>query len=152
MTRPFARLSAVCLLLLCFDSCTMWSDKPVKSWTSATGGEHLEHLFWDTVKAKDWKELDKHLSPTFVYVGPSGIHERPEAMKWFEGLQIADISLAELTVHPSGGDVIVVTYLAHWSGTRGGKPLGSSEFRVTSTWERIDKNWVLISRAHTPPA
>ncbi len=128
----------------------MWGDKPVHSWSSATGGEHLDRLFWDTVKAKDWKELDRHLSPTFVYVGPSGIHERADALHFFENLQISELSLGEFTVHPSGGDVIVVTYIAHINATREGKPLSSSEFRMTSTWQRVDKNWLLISRAHTP--
>jgi len=129
----------------------MWSEKPVKAWASATGGEHLERLFWDTIKAKDWTELEKHVSPDFVYVGPSGIHEKPDAMKYFESLQIADLSLGEMAVHPSGGDVVVVTYVAHINATRNGKPLSSNEFRMTSTWQKIGKDWMLISRAHTAP-
>jgi ketosteroid isomerase-like protein len=151
MTRHIAPFCAACLLLVTLTSCTVWSDKPVKAWTSATGGEHLERLFWDTVKARDWNELDKHLAPTFVYVGPNGIRERADAMKWFQGLQLSDVTLGEITVHPSGGDVVVVTCVAHLMGTRDGKPLTSNEFRMTSTWQRIDKNWMLISRAHTPP-
>ncbi len=129
----------------------MWSEKPVKAWSSATGGEHLERLFWDTVKAKDWKELEKHVAPTFVYVGPTGIREREDAMKWFESLELSELSLGEITVHPSGGDVVVVTCVAHLAGTRAGKPLNNNEFRMTSTWQRVDKTWFVISRAHTPP-
>ena len=129
----------------------MWGEKPVKAWTSATGGEHLERLFWDTIKAKDWIELEKHVSPSFVYVGPTGVHEKADAMKYFESLQISDLSLGDMTVHPSGGDVVVVTYLAHIRATRDGKPLSANEFRMTSTWQKIGKDWMIISRAHTPP-
>ncbi len=148
------RLAALgCALVLCvlsMTSCTMWGEKPVKAWSGATGGENLEHLFWDTIKAKDWIELEKHVSPAFVYVGPTGIHEKPDAMKYFESLQISDLSLGDITVRPSGGDVIVVTYIAHINATREGKPLSANQFRMTSTWQKIGKDWMLISRAHTP--
>ena len=152
MTRHIALCCAACLLLAILTSCTMWSEKPVKAWSSATGGEHLERLFWETVKAKDWGELQKHVAPTFVYVGPSGVHEHDDAIKWFQALQLSDVSLGEITVHPSGGDVVVVTCIAHLSGTRDGKPLSNNEFRMTSTWQRVNKDWLLISRAHTPPS
>lgn len=128
----------------------MWNEKPVRAWASATGGEHLERLFWDTVKAKDWSELERHVAPTFVYVGPSGIHEKLAALEYFEHLQIAELSLGDIIVRPSGGDVVVVTYVAHINATRDGKPLSANEFRITSTWQKVDKNWLLISRAHTP--
>src|SRR5512140_2470917 len=82
MIRRAALSCALVLLFLPATGCTMWNEKPVKAWSSATGGEHLERLFWDTVKAKDWIELEKHVSPSFVYVGPSGINEKPEAMKY----------------------------------------------------------------------
>jgi ketosteroid isomerase-like protein len=128
----------------------MWSEKPVRAWSSATGGEHLERLFWDTVKAKEWSELERHLSPEFVYVGPTGIHEKLAALDYFEKLEIKDLNLGEMTVRPSGGDVIVVTYVLHINATRNGRPLSANEFRITSTWQQIDKKWLLISRAHTP--
>ena len=129
----------------------MWGEKPVRAWDQATGGEHLERLFWDTVKAKQWSELERHLSPSFVYVGPSGIHEKLAALDYFEHLDIKELNLGEVTVRPSGGDVIVVTYVLNINATRNGKPLTANEFRVTSTWQQIDKKWMLIARAHTPP-
>jgi ketosteroid isomerase-like protein len=141
---------AVILIFLLMTGCTMWSDKPVRAWSSATGGEHLERLFWDTVKAKDWSDLERHVAPTFVYVGPTGIHEKLAALEYFEHLQITDLTLGDITVRPSGGDVVVVTYVAHINATRDGKPLSSNKYRMTSTWQKIDKNWLLISRAHTP--
>lgn len=128
----------------------MWSEKPVRAWNAATGGEHLERLFWDTVKDKAWSELEQHVSPAFVYVGPSGIHEKLAALEYFEHLDIKEMSLGEMTVRPSGGDVIVVTYLLSINATRNGKPLSANQFRVTSTWQNIDKKWMLIARAHTP--
>lgn len=136
-------------LLLVLTGCTMWPEKSVHQWQQATGGEHLERLFWDTVKDKSWLELEKHLAPTFVYVGPSGIHEKVAALDYFEQLQIKDLSLGEMTTRPSGGDVVVVTYVMNIDASRNGKPLAAKEFRVTSTWQRIDKNWMLIARAHT---
>ena len=128
----------------------MWPDKPIHAWNSATGGEHFERLFWDTIKDKSWLELEQHISPDFVYVGPSGIHEKLEALEWFQKLQIKDLTLGEMTVHPNGGDVMVVTYIAHLDATSNGKPLSSKEFRMTSTWQNINKKWLMIARAHTP--
>ena len=145
-----AALSCVVLLFLSMTGCTMWPEKSVHQWQSATGGEHLERLFWDTVKDKSWLELEQHLAPTFVYVGPSGIHEKVAALDYFESLQIKDLTLGEMTVRPSGGDVVVVTYVLNIDATRKGKPLSAKEFRVTSTWQQIDKKWLLISRSHTP--
>ncbi len=138
------------LLPLLMTGCTMWSEKPVRAWSSATGGEHLERLFWDTVKAKAWSELERHVSPEFVYVGPTGIHEKLAALNYFEQLDIKELSLGEITVRPSGGDVIVVTYVLNINATRNGKPLSANQFRITSTWQNIDKKWLLIARAHTP--
>ena len=152
MTPRAALTCAVILLVAFLSGCTLWSEKPVRAWSSATGGEHLERLFWETVKAKDWTDLERHVAPTFVYVGPSGIHEKLAALEYFEHLQITDLTLGDITVRPSGGDVVVVTYIANITATRNGKPLSSNQFRITSTWQKIDKKWMLISRAHTPPA
>ncbi len=152
MTRRAALTCAVLLLAASLTGCTKWGEKPVRAWSDATGGEHLERLFWETVKAKDWSELERHVAPTFVYVGPSGIHEKLAALEYFEHLQITDLTLGEITVRPSGGDVVVVTYILNIHATRNGKPLSSDQFRVTSTWQRIEKNWMLIARAHTPPS
>lgn len=128
----------------------MWSEKPVRNWNQATGGEHLERLFWDTVKAKQWSELERHVSPAFVYVGPSGIHEKLAALEYFEHLDIQELTMGEFSVRPSGGEVIVVTYILNINATRNGRPLSANQFRITSTWQQIDKKWVLIARAHTP--
>ncbi len=147
--RRRAALSCALGFFLVMTGCTMWPEKSVHQWQQATGGEHLERLFWDTVKDKSWLELEKHLAPTFVYVGPSGIHEKVAALDYFESLQIKDLTLGEMTVRPSGGDVVVVTYVLNINATRKGKPLSANEFRVTSTWQRIDKNWMLLARAHT---
>jgi len=144
-----AALSSALFSLLLMTGCTMWKQKPVRSWNAATGGEHLERLFWDTVKDKDWSELERHVSPEFVYVGPSGIHEKLAALNFFEHLDIQNLSMGEITVRPSGGEVIVVTYVLNLQATRDGKPLSSGEFRVTSTWQQIDSKWMLIARAHT---
>ena len=136
-------------MFLLMSGCTMWPEKPVHAWDSATGGEHLERMFWDTIKDKSWLELEKHLSPNFVYVGPSGVHEKVAALDYFQSLQIKDLNLGEMTVRPSGGDVIVVTYVLNINASREGKPLSAHEFRVTSTWQQIDKKWLMIARAHT---
>ena len=35
-------------------ACSMWKNPP-KGWAGATGGEQLERLLWEEVKAKNWK-------------------------------------------------------------------------------------------------
>ncbi len=145
-----AALGCAVFLFLSLSGCTLYPEKPVHAWKSATGGENLEHLFWDSVKDKAWLELEQHLAPTFVYVGPSGINEKVAALDYFQSLEIKTLNLGEMTVRPSGGDVIVVTYVLNIEATRKGKPLSAKEYRVTSTWQQIGKKWMLIARAHTP--
>ena len=69
--RVAVRIAVAAVLMLAATGCTMWKNPP-KGWAGATAGEQLERQWWKDVKAKDWKELDKHLASTFTAVTPAG--------------------------------------------------------------------------------
>ena len=124
----------------------MWKEKPVKAWDSATGGEHLERLFWDEVKGKDWNELEKHIAPTCVFVGPPGTLDRAAGLKHLQQFEISDITLGEVVVQPNGGDTIVVTYTAHISGKLNGAAAPPTT-HMMSVWQKVRKDWMLIAHS-----
>ena len=104
--RVVVRLPVMAVLILAAAGCTMWKNPP-KGWAGATAGEQLERLWWKDVKAKDWKELDKHLASTFTAVTPAGTYSREEFLEQLKGLELADYSLGEFNAQLKGsqGDV-----------------------------------------------
>ena len=58
MPGMLKRTALVLLLATTMSSCNLWKNPP-KGWAGATGGEQLERLLWDEIKAKNWAELDK---------------------------------------------------------------------------------------------
>ncbi len=148
MMRRAALVCAVFLLLASTPSCTMWKEKPVKAWDSATGGEHLVRLFWDDVKAKNWSELEQHIAPTCVFVGPSATLDRAGALEHLRAMEITELSLGEFTVQPGGGDTVVVGYTATFNGKSGGHALPAST-HMLSVWQKMNKSWMMIANSVT---
>src|SRR3954454_19595835 len=100
-----ARLQALALisLVLVLSSCSMWKNPP-KGWNGATGGEQLERLFWEDIKAKNWQELDRHLSPTFVANSPAATRDRAASLERWKAYDLQSFSLAEVQVSSAGAD------------------------------------------------
>ena len=127
----------------------MWKEKPVNSWSGATGAEHFERLMWGDVKAQHWVEVEGHLAPTFVSLYPGGTRDRAATMDYFKSLSLTDYTLGDFNTTTNGAD-LVVTYTARISGTYKSQPLSSEPIRMMTVWQQVTKNWIAIAHSETP--
>ncbi len=137
---------AAALLMLMLAGCTAWKEKPVNSWSQATGGEHLERLLWQNVKARKWTELQQHMAATWVWLTPNGPLDRAASLARLQKLQLADYTLGEFQVRPEGPDM-VVTYIATARGTLDGQPLPEQPQRMLTVWQQAKNGWVAVAHA-----
>jgi ketosteroid isomerase-like protein len=119
------------------------------NWSNATGAEQYERLMWQAIRDKDWKAVEYRLSPTFIGTTPGGqALERNAWVEQWKGAPVADFSLGEVTVQPSGHDM-VVTYVLTLTGTpKTAQP--APALRVISVWQAVKSGWVLTASSMTP--
>ena len=130
-------------------ACNMWSNPP-KGWTGATGGEQLERLFWDDVKAKDVKNIEQHVASMFSGSGASGAMDREAFLRQLRSYQLTSVSLSQCSDRMNGGDLIV-TCVVHREGTAAdGAPAGTAA--TLSVWQQLKKGWVMVAHSETPLA
>ena len=145
-------LSTVCLLVLSggLAACTMGRAKPVTRWPQATGGEHLERLFWGDIKAGNWAELERHMASNWVSVTPEGPLGREATLAQLKGRAIKDYTLSDLLVEPSGSDLII-SYTARLDErlAGGGSP-GPRQFRMLTVWQQMKSGWIAIAHSEVP--
>jgi Domain of unknown function (DUF4440) len=118
------------------------------TWNNATGAEQHERLLWKAIQDKDWGNVERSLSPTFVGVNADGrMFDRAGWLELWKSAQVAEFSLGELQVQPEGPDM-KVTYILHLpaSGT-GPAPAGQ---RVVSVWQQLKTRWLLSATSITP--
>jgi hypothetical protein len=127
-------------------ACTVWGQKPVKAWSQATGGEHLERLFWRDMKAQDWNELERHMAPEFTLLTPRGPLDRTATIEYLKQMSIQDYALSEFSVRPIG-DGMIVTYTAMVHGTNGTEPISSAPIRMMTVWHRTKSGWGATAHA-----
>jgi len=127
----------------------MWKEKPVNSWSGATGGEHFERLMWQDVKAQHWAEVQAHLAPIFVSLHAGGARDRAATIDYLKSIALADYTLGDFNTTSNGAD-IVVTYTAQVKGTYKGQPLPSDPVRMMTVWQQVTKSWVAIAHSETP--
>lgn len=140
--RPMrSRLILVLALLGSLSACTMWREKPITAWKSATGPESFERLLWKEITAGNWNEVEKHLAPTFTATLPGGTYDRAGIIAAWKALPSREIALGEVSVAPHGADT-VVTYSAQMPG---------SAWRMVTVWqEGKPGEWVAITHAEVP--
>jgi len=149
MIKPRALfLWALAAALAAGSGCTIWKEKPVNSWTSATGGEHFERLMWRDVKAQHWSDVESHLAPMFVSLYAGGTRDRAGTIDYLKSLTLADYTLGDFNTTSNGADM-VVTYTAQVTGTYKGQPLPSEPIRMMTVWQQVTKNWVAIAHSET---
>jgi hypothetical protein len=118
------------------------------TWTNATGGEQHERLMWQAIHDKDWDNIERHLSPTFIGVNSEGqMLDRAGWLAYWKGVQPVEFSLGELAVQPEGADM-KVTCILHLQGGKTSAPVGG--FRVISIWQQVKARWELTTTAITP--
>jgi len=140
-------LLVVLLATLGLSGCTMWKEHPASAWTDATGGESLERVFWQEVKAGHWNQLEARLAGNFVAVTPQeGKLDRDAFLEHLKLARIDDYSLGDVQTELNTR-TMVVTYTLTLRGTFQGQPLPSAPVRMMSVWQQQQTGWVEI--AHT---
>src|ERR1700756_3861855 len=87
----------IALVLLVSLGYTVYGERPVKTFNEATGGEGLEHAFWNDLQKRDWKDFDQHIAANFIYQSPGGRWDREAGLEHFHQFQIEEYSLGELS-------------------------------------------------------
>ncbi|HEY3930298.1 MAG TPA: nuclear transport factor 2 family protein [Candidatus Koribacter sp.] len=143
--------SALIVALFLTTACTVAPESAKPNWSMATSGEQYERLFWDALKAKDWRNVEMHLSGTVVSEGPEGVANKQQLMEHLRKFDVTDYSLGEVQTETAGGDIIV-TYSITVHGTIDGKPLPTTPFRMMSVWQQVKKGMVLAAHTTMPAA
>lgn len=141
------RLTSIVLFttaLLC--SCTIYGGKRNKGW-SATGGEGLERQFWEDTKAKNVRELEKHIAVTSVFVMPGGSLDRAGILDRIQQTDITNYLLGDFKVSPNGNDMVVTYTAAVTTKSAGSVP---TTWRMMTVWHRGEKSWIVIAHAAVP--
>jgi hypothetical protein len=144
---PLCSFVSFVVMVLFLLGCTGEPKRP--TWKNATGAEQYERLMWQSIRDKDWKEVEYRLAPTFVGVTAAGqALDRTAWLAYWKGAPIKDFSLGEVSVQPQGADM-TVTYTFHSSGTPGAAGGG---LRVVSVWQQVKHGWILTTTSMTPIA
>ena len=119
------------------------------TWKNATGAEQHERLMWQAIQDKDWANVERHLSPTFVGVtADGGMFDRAGWLEQWKSVEVREFSLGEVQVQPEGIDM-KVTYIFHVQGSAKAS-LPSSGLRVVSIWQDVKGRWMLSAMSMTP--
>ena len=143
------RLVVIIAVTLILSSCSMWKNPP-KGWAGATGGEQLERLLWDDIKAKNWDELDKHLEPNFVATSPTGRFDKSASVERWKGYELQSVIVADVQVQTAGAD-FVVTATVTVNGTCNGKPLPTEPMKTMTVWQQVSKGFVAVAHSDVVP-
>ena len=118
------------------------------TWKNATGAEQTERLMWQAIQSKDWANVERHLSATFVGVTADGrMFDRAGWVEQWKSAEVREFSLGEVQVQPEGIDM-KVTYILHIQTSA--KALPSSGLRVVSIWQEVKRGWMLSAISMTP--
>ena len=105
----------------------------------------LEKRDWEVTKKKDWKSLDKLLSPDFVWIDDSGvIAGRNDFVRYFANLDLTDYTMEDVKVTLFNSDVALVTYKVTEKGSFKGEQLPSKPYYVGSGYLKRGGEWVNI--------
>src|SRR3984885_638438 len=139
---PILGLVAVLLLEA---GCTMNKEHPANSFADATGGEGLERVFWKSVAAADWTDVERVLASNYSGVSASGTLDKAAALEQYRQWQLKEYSLGDLKTELNG-NTIVVTYAITLNGsTGGGSPLPSGPQHMMSVWQQQKEGGVEIA-------
>ena len=138
-------LSAVVVLLIT-SACTIGPEQAKPNWSMATSGEQYERLFWDSVKAKKWQDVDAHVSGTMVAQSPNAVANKQQLMEHIRKMDLTDYSIGEIQTETAGADIIV-SYMFTGKGTIDGHPLPDKPLRMMTVLQQAKKG--MIMAAHT---
>jgi len=118
------------------------------TWKNATEAEQHERLMWQSIQGKDWANVERRLSPTFVGVNAEGrMFDRAGWLELWKNAQVTEFSLGELQVQPEGPDMKVTYILSLPASGKGPAPPSQ---RVVSVWQQLKTRWLLSATSITP--
>ena len=145
MNRCRAGAFLLLALLIC-TSCTVWKEQPAKAFTEATGGEELERLLWQEVKAGHWTDVENHIASNYMAITRHGMQDRNGAIAYFKRLKIDDYTLGDFQTQLNGNTFVIV-YTIQMRGTLNGQPLSSNARRVLTVWQEQKSGWMMIAHS-----
>jgi len=131
-------------------ACTFYGDHPAKSFADATGGEGLERVFWKSVAAGNWTEVERALASNYAGVTPGSTLDRAAAIEQYKRWHLQDYSLGDLKTEMNG-NTIVVTYTITVRGTSDAEQLPAGPLRMMTVWQQQKAGWVEIAHSVSQP-
>ena len=152
---PLSLMVVLMSALIFAPACTFYGDRPARSLSEATGGEGLERVFWKSVQAANWVEVERSLASNYTGVTPAGTLDRSATLEQYRGWQLKDYALGDLKTELNG-TTIVVTYTitlngATLNGTGGSQPLPSAPQHMMTVWQQQKAGWVAIAHSVSQP-
>ena len=143
-------IAAIFLLCGALSACAVWSERPPKELTDATGGEGLERAYWSEVKNQHWNDVAQRLASNFIAVTPTAQRDRAATLEYLKQLKLRNYSLGELQSELNGNTFVIV-YTITLQGTYQGKPLPESPQKMLSVWQQHKSGWLQIAQTTLGP-
>jgi hypothetical protein len=137
------------IVLIALSGCSVWTPKP-SVWSNATGGEQFERLWWQSVKSRDWTQVEGRLASGYVAQSSEVTKSKDEAVAHLKQLEISDFSLGDFDVRPAG-DSMIVTYTLDLRGSLAGQPVSLTQSRMMTVWQQQKRGWVAIAHSGELP-
>ncbi len=138
------------LILMLAPACTMYRDRPARSLSEATGGEAMERIFWNQLKAGNWVEVERALASNYMSMTPAGSLDRDANLGQYHQWKLNDYAIGDLKT-ALNGSTIVVTYTITLNGTAGEQPLPSAPQHMMTVWQQQKAGWVVIAHSVAQP-
>jgi len=142
----YLKLLIVLSLFPLLTACTEGKPPQSQDWSSATGAEAYERLWWRAIQDRDFKTASWRLGSIYTLMTPSGIRDHEQAEQYFQSLNLTSISLGELEVKPHGMDM-VVSYVATVQSKSSPAP---QRFYMMTVWQEAKKGWMAIAHSEVP--
>jgi hypothetical protein len=143
-------LAPLLIYWMLVSACTFNGDHPARTFSEATGGEGMEHVFWKEVKAADWIQVERSLASNYEEVTASGTLDRAATIELYRTWQLKDYALGDMQTELSG-TTIVVTYTITLHGTingpAGAQPLPTAPQHMMTVWQQQKSGWVAIAHS-----
>ena len=147
LLAAFALLAALALILT---GCSIRGRTPRNPIWSATGPDSAVQGFWQSVKAKDYATLERHISTNFAGQTPTARLDKTQLLARLRAMDLQTYTITDLQSRPEGAD-FVVTYTLMLDGSTGEYPTGKP-LHMLSIWQQQKRGMSLIAQAEITPA
>jgi hypothetical protein len=113
-------------------------------------GKLMVKNFFALVAAKDWKVLEKHLSPSFQSAHSDGARDKVQEMALLKKLNLGEYKLADFKTSRKG-EIFIVTYTVSVEETIRGKRTDKTPAPRLTVFHHNNKTWQLLAHANLKP-